>query len=255
MALKSVVRLRRFQFRDALITAPAGIGLGSVALRVLDTAIDGIYGSIKTDALVIGDDVLVSLCAALHLARSGRSVLLSPDTLGMASWPKPDYGQNCCAIYNHWDVSVAKALATHIDPIEPEHGFMKAFMTLVSECASTKKIALLDASTLQSSHGHIRGTKRAEILFPVLCELPDSAPLNPLWKIVRRLINTVTFNRQELEFVEARKVFLTTHPSQHITTDSAHIHFVGQARSEKLDLADESWRLDDIQTAFSLRID
>lgn len=84
---RNQLSLRRFRFHDALITSPVELSWRGRLLRVIDACFDGIYGSLHPEVLVVGNDVLVSLALALHLAECGFEVLISPDNLDIESWP------------------------------------------------------------------------------------------------------------------------------------------------------------------------
>lgn len=255
MAMRKKVHLGRFRFRDALISAPSDFGVLKVGLRVADAVLDGIYGSVKCEAVVLGDDTIVSLCAALQLAHDGHEVLIAPDALDVASWPSETYSANSCAIYNQWHPEVGELLGTVLPDVKPGAGISQVLTSLFLACNATKRVSLLKGSFLQSSGGHVRGIRDGEILFPVHPDKRDKAPINPLWTMAQRLMNTVEFNHRELEFVETRKVVLTSHPPKYMAAEGKHFITLGQARSEKPELADAAGRLNDIHTAFNLRID
>ena len=81
-------------------------------LRVIDACFDGIYGSLHPEVLVVGNDVLVSLALALHLAECGFEVLISPDNLDIESWPNPHYSANNLAIFSTWTDEMAEVLGS-----------------------------------------------------------------------------------------------------------------------------------------------
>ena len=240
--------LRRLQFRDALITAPVSLTLTGVVLRVLDAFVDGIYGSLRPDTIVMGNDPLVGICAALSLADQGQQVVVLPDTLDAKSWPNPDYGENAVAIFNSWDEAIAEEVRSHFPSLPSGVSMAECLSLLCSACMATGRVTLIDGATFQTSHGHIRGEPGREVLFPVRPGERDAAGINPGWKYLSRRLHRTIINHDEIEFISARSVVLTSHPSSFVDSSGSAYTRVGQARLNKPEVVDSDGRIDDLRS-------
>lgn len=243
--------LRRLQFRDALITAPVSLTRTGVVLRVLDAFLDGIYGSLRPDTIVMGNDPLVGICAALYLADQGKKVVITPDTLDSKSWPNPDYAKKAVAIFNSWDNAIAEEVRSHFPSVPAGVSMAECLSLLCSACKATGRVTLIDGATFQTSHGHIRGESGREVLFPVRPEQRDIAGINPAWKYLSRRLHRTIINHDEIEFISARSVVLTSHPSSFVDSSGSAFKHVGQARINKADVVDSDSRIDDLRSALS----
>nr|QDQ70334.1 hypothetical protein pJBCL41_00511 [Pseudomonas sp.] len=249
MSSAAHVPLRRLQFRDALITAPVTLTRTGVVLRVLDAFMDGIYGSLRPDLVVMGNDPLLSLCVALRRAMCGESVLIAPDTLDPRSWPKPDYAQNALAIFNCWDEVIAREVVRQFPALPLPASMPECLTSLSQACRETRRVRMIDGTAFQTSRGYVRGDRRREVLFPIEPGRRDSAGLNPTWKFLARRLDRMYFNHRELEFISAGAVVLTSHPSYFVDATSTAYSFVGQARQDKPEFVDALARVDDLKSA------
>lgn len=243
--------LRRFQFRDALITAPVSLSITGIVLRMLDACLDGIYGSLRPDVLIVGNDPLVALCCALHHAEEGKMVLLAPDTLDTKSWPNPDYAANALAIFNTWDELLGLEVARQFPELRAPSSLPACLSALSSACVRTGRVRLVEGASLQTSHGFIRGAGDREVLFPLRPGVRDSTGLNPAWKYISRRLDRIIFNHRELEFISAGSVVLTSHPSSFVSASTKAFCRVGQARISKPEVVDALARVDDLRSAKS----
>ncbi len=234
---------------DAYKTAPAEMGLIKLLLRMASTFQHGLYGKETFDAVVVGDDPLVSLCVALKLAREGKCVLLAPDTLGEAMWPARDWGENMLAIQNHFDHELAEELSSHLSRFNSSDGFQRALSSLVHECAGSGLVLMLDGDYIQSSRGVVKGG--ASLLFFRVSSDSGHAPtLNPLWKFVKRKVPKLAFNLREIEFIQAERLIYTSPVSAFVEASLGTP--VGQARPNKCVALDRGGRADDVRSAFTI---
>lgn len=243
--------LRRLQFRDALITAPVSLTRTGVVLRVLDAFVDGIYGSLRPDSIVMGNDPLVGVCVALSLARQGKKVVIIPDTLDAKSWPNPDYAKNAVAIFNSWDEAIAEEVRSHFGSVPAGVSMAECLSLLCNACMATGRVTLIDGATFQTSHGHVRGEPGREVLFPVPPGARDAAGINPAWKYLSRRLHRTIINHDEIEFISTPSVVLTSHPSSFVDSRGSAFNRVGQARFNKPEVIDSDGRIDDLRSALS----
>ncbi|SBW84204.1 hypothetical protein PVE_R2G0175 [Pseudomonas veronii 1YdBTEX2] len=243
--------LRRLQFRDALITAPVSLTRIGVVLRVLDAFLDGIYGSLRPDIIVMGNDPLVGICAALSLADQGKKVVIAPDTLDAKSWPNPDYAKNAFAIFNSWDETIAEEVRSHFPSVPAGVSMAECLSVLCRACKATGRVTLIEGATFQTSHGHIRGEAGREVLFPIRPDQRDAAGINPAWKYLSRRLHRTIINHDEIEFISTRSVLLTSHPSSFVDSSGSAYKRVGQARINKPEVVDNDGRIDDLRSALS----
>ncbi|MBM3105739.1 hypothetical protein IIE18_11360 [Pseudomonas sp. V1] len=245
--------LSRFRFHDALITAPVELTWRGRLLRVLDACVDGIYGSMHPDTLVVGNDVLVSLTTALHMAESGIDVLISPDSLDLESWPNPHYAANHLAIFSTWAEEMSGLLAQRFGSKFEGASIASAIAALCEACKLTGRVTILDGAALQSDCGHCRGNPGRHLLFPLKPEARQQAGLHPFWKIIVARLPSMKFNHRELELVTAGRVIFTSHPSRFLKPEDPTCTRVGQARASQHLAVDEDGRLNDLRSALSLR--
>lgn len=239
--------LKKYQLRDAYRTAPVGMGPMALMLRMLGTFGESLYGKEVFDAVIVGDDPTVSMALAVVLAGEGKRVLLSPDSVGTGDWPHKDWGYQLAQMTNSFDDSVAGVLAARIEGLSGEDGYMKALSTLIKSCALNEQISLLNGVCLQSSAGIIKGCKDL-ILFPLRREHQHIPMTNPLWRMAREQVRHLRFNNEEIEFVQARTLYITTPTSRFI--DSALGVKVGLAREGESG-AVRLGRADDVLSAFT----
>jgi len=251
MALNQKIILKKLQLMDAYITAPADMGLGRLLLRLGNTLLDSLYGSERFDTVVVGDDPLVSLCVAVHLLRKGERVLIAPDSLDQAAWPEPEWGLRMGAIHGHFDNPLAQELSKHLAGFTPEDGLHKALSCLINECYQSGRVSILAEDYLQSSHGVVKGVRGQLIFFPLQTCVGHSPSLNPLWRLAKRKITNLTFNRIEIEFIQAGGMVFTTPVSVYV--DPKIGTPVGQARVDKTIPLDDGGRADDVRSAFKYR--
>lgn len=244
------VALRRFRMADAFKTAPVELGVWGLLARLADTWTDGLYGCERFDAVIAGDDPVVSLCAAAKLQSEGKRVLLAPDALSQESWPAEDWGLNMLAIQNHFDGPAAEELARQLPTFTGGDSLREALKDLISRCAESGRVLLLVGDFLHSCSG-IRGAGRARMFFPLHQDYQHAPKLNPLWQMVSRQLPRLRFNRREIEFVEARQLIYTSPLSSFI--DPALGTAVGQARQVKPVPLDQGGRADDVKSAFEIR--
>lgn len=240
------IALKKFQLFDAYRTAPASMGFFKLLMRMASTFGDSLYGSETFDAVVVGDDPIAALGLALSLQREGARVLIAPDSLGTQDWPSKDWGYQLAQSVNDFDANVAYVIAKHVGGYDPQYGYMKALSLLIKECAATRKILILHAASLQSSKGVIKGCSDL-IFFPHHCDHQHLPLLNPLWRLVRDKLRKISFNHVEIEFVRARKLFITTPPSKFI--DPKLGIRIGLAREGEANTVRRD-RADDVQSAF-----
>lgn len=249
MALIIKPKLRRFQFVDAFITAPASMGVIEIALRLASTCYEGRYGKEQFGVLVIGDDPLLSLCVAVHHLRMGETVLIAPDSLSPQNWPGEDWGNIRANIHAHFDDDIGCELMRHMDGLSDADGLQKALSLLIQECASSGKVAVLNQEYLQSSSGHIKGDSR-KIWFPLPKNSSHAPSLNPLWSLVTRKLRNISFNHSEIEFIHSDLTINTSPVSSFI--DPGLCKPVGPACSTGSTEPSRVSRVDDIRSAFSL---
>ena len=248
MALKKTIKLKRFQVLDAVRTAPKDMGVLRLLARVAGTFGDSLYGKASFDVVVVGDDPLVSLCLAASLKRSGKSVLLAPDSLGTQDWPSKDWGYRLAQLVNYFDESVASVLSQYLHDFESQDGYMKALSALISEVARHEQVMILAGDCLQSSKGMIKGCDEL-IFFPVRGEFQHTPLTNPLWRIVRESLVCLAFQHSEIEFIQARRLLITTPTSRFI--DPAIGTRIGVARETQMARHRYS-RADNVLSSFSL---
>lgn len=239
--------LKKYQFRDAYRTAPAGMGPIALMMRILGTFGESLYGKEVFDAVVVGDDPIVSMALAIVLASDGKRVLLSPDSVGTGDLPHKEWGYQLAQTTNSFDDSVAGVLADHIEGLSGQDGYMKALSALIKRCASSERIWLLNGICLQSSAGFIKGCNDL-IFFPLSREHQHIPMTNPLWRMAREQICHLRFNNDEIEFVQARTLYITTPTSRFI--DSTLGVKVGLARESESG-AVRLGRADDVLSAFT----
>lgn len=219
---------------------------------MLDAFMDGIYGSLRPDTLIIGNDPLVGLCSALHQASLGERVVLAPDTLDTKSWPNPDYAGNALAIFNTWENSLGLEVAKQFPGLPAPQSLAECLSILSRACRDTGRVMLIEDAAFQSSHGYIRGDRHREVLFPIRPDDRDIAGLNPAWKYLARRLNRTAFNHRELEFISAGRVVLTSHASSFIDASGGAYTRVGQARDQKPEVVDAKARVDDLRSVTSV---
>lgn len=251
MALNQKIILKKLQIMDAYKTAPADMGLVPLLLRLGNTLLDSLYGSERFDTVVVGDDPLVSLCVAVHLLRKGERVLIAPDSLDQAAWPEPEWGLRMGAIHGHYDNLLAQELSKHLEGFTSEDGLHKALSCLINECCRSRQVSILADDYLQSSHGVVKGARGQLIFFPVQACAGHSPYLNPLWRLAKRKITNLAFNRIEIEFIQAGGMVFTTPVSAFVDPEIGAP--VGQARAEKTISLDDGGRADDVRSAFKYR--
>jgi hypothetical protein len=210
-----LVELQRYQVRDALATARKDMGLAALAMRAIGTFGESLYGSIKPDLLVLGNDPVIALLLGLRAGLDGLKVLIVPDALGQQDAPSNSYAQVSVSEANCWTPDIANELSRWIGGSFRDATLARAFTALTAACSETKQVRVLTGSMIQSESGHCRGLPGHELFFPIRGEV-DSSGLHPLWPMIQRSIPCLKFNGRELEFIAARKVCLTTHPSRHI---------------------------------------
>lgn len=240
------IALKKFQLFDAYRTAPASMGLLKLLMRMAGTFADSRYGSEFYDAVVVGDDPIAALGLALTLQKAGARVLIAPDSLSTQDWPSKEWGYQLAQTVNDFDANVAYVIAKNLDGYDPQHGYMKALSLLIKECAATKQVSILHTASLQSSQGVIKGCSDL-IFFPLHRDYQHLPLLNPLWRLVRDKLRKLSFNHVEIEFVRARKLYITTPPSKFI--DPKLGIRVGLAREGQADTVRHG-RADDVQSAF-----
>ena len=244
------IALKKYRLADAYKTAPTEMGFIKLAIRMAGTLGDSLYGSEAFEAVVVGDDPIVSMMLALTLHRSGSRVLISPDSVGTQDWPSKDWGYQLAETVDSFDANVAQFVAKHLEGFDPQDGYMRALSLLITECASSERIMILQADNLQSSHGVIKGG-RDLIFFPLSRELQDRPLINPLWRLVREKVKKLSFNHSEIEYVSARKLFITTPPSRYI--DPQLGTRVGLAREGESGVVRRE-RCDDVRSAINHQI-
>jgi hypothetical protein len=240
------ITLKKYQFLDAYRTAPANIGLFALISRLIGTLSESLYGKEVFDAVVIGDDPIVSMALAIRLASRGSRVLLAPDSLGTDDWPHKEWGYELARLTNEFDETVAAVLAENIIELDDHSGYMKALSALINKCASTPRISLLYSDSLQSSAGLIKGCNDL-IFFPLHRDFHHVPMTNPLWRFARKSISQLHFNHAEIEFVQARSLFITTPTSRYI--DPTLGIKVGLAREGEAGVL-RCGRADDVRSAF-----
>ncbi|MCT7339920.1 hypothetical protein P4193_01970 [Pseudomonas aeruginosa] len=222
-------------------------------LRVIDACFDGIYGSLHPEVLVVGNDVLVSLALALHLAECGFEVLISPDNLDIESWPNPHYSANNLAIFSTWTDEMAEVLGSRFGNGFKVGSIASAIGALCEGCKQTGRVSIIKDTALQSDRGFCRGAPGKHLLFPLRPEIRQQAGLHPFWKVITTRLPSIQFNHRELEFVSTRLVVLTSHPSRFLHPEASTCSRVGQARVSVTDVS-EKGRHNDLRTALALRI-
>ena len=244
------ITLKKFQMLDAYRTAPVNIGVAKLLMRMAGTFGDSLYGKEVFDAVVVGDDPLVSLCVTVSLMRAGKSVLLAPDSLGRADWPDKEWGYRFAQAVNHFDDEVASVLAENLEGFGSQDGYMKALSLLIGECASSAQVTVLQHDSLQSSQGVIKGGA-SPIFFP-LSFVNEHFPLtNPLWRMVREKVAKLSFQHIEIEYVQAGELYITTPTSRFI--DPQNGTRIGLAREVDGGRTRYS-RSDNVLSAFSLNL-
>lgn len=240
------IELKKYQFRDAYRTAPAGMGQFALIKRVLGTLGDSRYGKELFDTVIVGDDPIISLCLANYLARCGQRVLISPDSLGTGDWPDSDWGYQLARMTNEYTRPVAELLASQVTGLSADDSYMKALSMLIKQCARSSQISMLVGESLQSSVGKIKGCEDL-IFFPLHRNQQHLPVLNPLWRLAKEKISQVLFNHDEIEFVQARSLYITTPTSKYI--DPALGLKVGLAREDASEHGRIS-RADDLLSVF-----
>ncbi|MFL1449369.1 hypothetical protein ACI77O_13310 [Pseudomonas tritici] len=250
MALMKTTNLKKYQLLDAYRTAPSEMGAVKLLARLLGTFGDSLYGKETFDAVVVGDDPLVSLGIALSLSRAGKTVLLAPDSIGRTDWPNKDWGYSFASTANNYDEEVGSVLSAHLEGFEGHEGYMRALSLLITECASSDRVTVLHHDYLQSSRGIIKGGTDL-IFFPLDAEYEHCPLTNPLWRMVREKVAAFEFQHQEIEYVMAGKLYLSTPSSRFI---DPHLGTrVGLARETDADNNRYS-RSDNVLSAFSLNL-
>ncbi|MDG3677852.1 hypothetical protein L5C90_00400 [Pseudomonas aeruginosa] len=250
---RNQLSLRRFRFHDALITSPVELSWRGRLLRVIDACFDGIYGSLHPEVLVVGNDVLVSLALALHLAECGIEVLISPDNLDIESWPNPHYSANNLAIFSTWTDEMAEVLGSRFGKGFEVASIASAIGALCEGCKQTGRVSIIKDTALQSDRGFCRGAPGKHLLFPLRPDIRQQAGLHPFWKVITARLPSIQFNHRELEFVSTGLVVLTSHPSRFLHPEASTCSRVGQARVSVTDVS-EKGRHNDLRTALALRI-
>jgi len=87
------------------------------------------------------------------------------------------------------------------------------------------------------------------IFFPVRGEFQHTPLTNPLWRIVRESLVCLAFQHSEIEFIQARRLLITTPTSRFI--DPAIGTRIGVARETQMDRNRYS-RADNVLSSFSL---
>ncbi|NVL48635.1 hypothetical protein F2S72_01330 [Pseudomonas syringae pv. actinidiae] len=239
------IALKKYRLLDAYRTAPSNIGLIKLAMRMAGTLGDSLYGSEAFDAVVIGDDPIAAMVLALSLERAGGRVLISPDSVGTQDWPSRDWGYQLAQTVNAFDEDVADLVASQVANFEHRDGYMKALSLLIKECAGSEQILILHSDKLQSSHGVIKGG-RDLTFFPLRRESQHHPLINPLWRLVREKVKKLVFNHAEIEYVSARKLFITTPASRYINPQLGTL--VGLAREGEPGVIRRD-RADDVHSA------
>lgn len=250
MALMKTITLKKFQVRDAIRTAPKDMGLLRLLARIAGTFAESLYGKAEFDAVVVGDDPLVSLCLAATLQRAGKTVLLAPDSLGTQDWPTKDWGYQLAQSVNFFDESVAAVLAENLKDFKDQDGYMKALSLLIGECSEAGRVMILQGDCLQSSEGFIKGCNEL-IFFPLRGEYEHLPLMNPLWRMVRERVECLVFRHVEIEFIQARRLLVTTPTSRFIDPKSATR--VGLARETNVD-RNYYTRADNVLSSFALNL-
>lgn len=244
------ITLKKFQVLDAYRTAPATMGVAKLLMRMAGTFGDSLYGKEVFDAVVVGDDPLVSLSLTVSLMREGKSVLVAPDSLGRADWPDKDWGYRFAQTVNHFDDDVASVLAENLQEFGSQDGYMKALSLLISECADSERVTVLQHDSLQSSRGFIKGSGNP-IFFPLSFANEHFPLTNPLWRMVRERVAKLSFQHIEIEYIQARELYITTPTSRFI--DPQIGTRIGLARETDIDQTRYS-RSDNVLSAFSLNL-
>lgn len=244
------ITLKKFQIQDAIRTAPKDMGPLRLLARIAGTFADSLYGKAVFDAVVVGDDPLVSLCLAATLKRAGKTVLLVPDSLCTQDWPTKDWGYQLAQSVNCFDESVAAVLAENLKDFNDQDGYMKALSLLIGECSETGQVMILQGDCLQSSEGVIKGCDEL-ILFPLRGEYEHIPLMNPLWRMVRERVDCLVFKHVEIEFIQARRLLITTPASRYI--DPKIATRVGLARETQMDRNRYS-RADNVLSSFALNL-
>lgn len=244
------ITLKKYQFLDAYRTAPASISPLKLMLRLIGTLGESLYGKEVFDAVIVGDDLIVALSLAQSLAARGKRVLLAPDSLGTSDWPNKEWGYQLAQTVNEFDGSVAAVLAEMVDGIDTKDSYMKALSVLMNNCSADPLILVLSGDCLQSSAGTIKGCDDL-ILFPLHRDYLHVPITNPLWRMVRQRVNQLHFNHSEIEFVQARHLYITTPTSRFIDpTLGTRVGLAREGEPGALRLG----RADDVQSVFTQNI-
>jgi len=243
------ITLKKYQFQDAYRTAPAKMRPMALMLRLIGTLGESLYGKEVFDAVIVGDDPVVSLSLAHSLASCGKRVLLAPDSLGTNDWPHKEWGYELAQTVNTFDESVAAVLAEWVGELEVQDGYMKALSVLIKKCSSNSQVCMLSGDCLQSSAGTIKGCDDL-IFFPLPQDHQHVPMTNPLWRMVRERVNQLHFNHREIEFVQASQLYITTPTSRFLDpTLGTKVGLAREGKSEAMRLG----RADDVRSAFTFQ--
>lgn len=251
MALVEKIRLKKYQVKDAYQTAPRDMKLFQLLARMANTCVDSLYGKARFDAVIFGDDPLVSLCLAAQLSSDGSTVLIAPDKLGLCMWPSPEWGVNQAAIHNHFDAASASEIAKRYPAFVPDSGFQKALALMIEQCSSNGRVRMLVGDFLQSSEDSIKGARSLLTFFPLQPAYLHDPKIHPLWKLASKRIAALAFNWSEIEFIQASKMFYTSPVSGFV--DPKFGTPIGQGRDTKPYPLSDGGRADDVRSAFEFR--
>lgn len=249
----SSVKIKRFRFADAIATSPPGESGIRTFARCCASVVD-LYGSIRPDAVIVGDDILVSLCAALQLALQGHSSVIVPDKLSKAHWLSQDAAEQFDLETTSWNREVEAIIADRFFGRISAGSFGRTISALAAACKRSGLVQILSGGQLQSDAATCRGEAGRHILFPVSTSHPKCEGLSPLWALVERTVPRVCFGYRVVEFVTTKKVILTSCASPLIDPTSVKAVFVGQMRANRSDDDECMARRNDIQSVFTLSI-
>lgn len=249
----SPVKIKRFQFADAIATSPPGESGIRTFARCCASAVD-LYGSIRPDAVIVGDDVLVSLCAALQLARQGHSSIIVPDRLGKEHWKSLSDAEQFDIEAATWNREVEAIIADRFFGRVSAGSFARTITALASACKQSGRVQILSGARLQSDASTCRGEVGRHILFPVSNAQSQFQAVSPLWAVVERSIPRICFGYNVVEFVSTNKVILSSHASPLVDPGAVAGVPVGQSRARRCDDDESMARRNDIQSVFTLSI-
>lgn len=249
----SPVKIKRFQFADAIATSPPGESGIRTFARCCASVVD-LYGSIRPDAVVVGDDILVSLCAALQLALQGHSTLIVPDRLNIEQWHSQADAEQFDIETTSWNREVEAIISDRFFGRISAGSFGRTVSALAAACKRSGLVQILSGGQLQTDSATCRGEIGRHILFPVSASQSECEGLSPLWALVERSVPRVCFGYRVVEFVTTKKVILTSYASPLINPITVSGVFVGQTRPNRGDDDESMARRNDIQSVFTLSL-